>query len=263
LPHSFDGDATFVLSTGLSIRVPNNQLITPHISMDRSGARIIEEDKPELLFGGVGNQPTTLGRYFLTAAYLMVNHDARTFTMWQANPTSKSNLVPVVGSEYTDDSGCGDGGGDGGQDDGGGNAGGSNSTPDPNATTSSGGASTGAIAGGVVGGVGGLAAIAALLFLLRRMKKKNLEAMSDLHPVQADNQQYAPGGYYKTAPTEPHEAPGQEHIPQEMDAYRHIGEELDGHGSVAWTPNSGTVMGSSVTYELDGGGMPREYGNAR
>jgi hypothetical protein len=269
LPHSFDGDATFVLSTGLSIRVPNNQLITPHISMDRSGARIIEEDKPELLFGGVGNQPTTLGRYFLTAAYLMVNHDAHTFTMWQANPTSKSNLVPVVGGEYTDDSGCGDGG----EDDGGGNAGGSNTTPDqtpdPNATTSS-GANVGAIAGGVVGGVAGLAAIVALLFLLRRMKKKKtLEAMSDLHPVQADNHQYYPGypggghSYYKTAPTEPHEAPGQEHVPQEMDAHRHVGEELDGHSSVAWTPNSGTVMGSSVTYELDGGGMPREYRSVR
>ena len=236
--------------------------------MDRSGARIIEEDRPELLFGGVGNQPTTLGRYFLTAAYLMVNHDAHTFTMWQANPTSKSNLVPVVGSEYTDDSGCGDSGdgGDGGEDNGGGHAGGSNPTPDPNETTSS-GVNVGAIAGGVVGGVGGLAAIAVLFFLLsRRKKKKNLEAMSDLHPVQADNHQYAPGGgqfYYKTAPTEPHEAPGQEHIPQEMDAHRYIGEELDGHGSVVWTPNSGTVIGSSVTYELDGGALPREYRSAR
>jgi hypothetical protein len=259
LPHSFDGDATFVLSGGLSIRIPNNQLIMPHISMDRSGAPIIEEDKPELLFGGVGDNPTTLGRYFFTAAYLMVDHDAHTFTMWQANPTSRSNLVPVVGSEYTDNSGCGGAGGS--------NTGEGGSTPGPNAATSS-GVNAGAIAGGVVGGVAGLAAIVVLLFfLLRRIKKKkNQAAMSGQYPIQADSHQYAPEGaqfYYKTATGEPHEAPGHDHIPQEMDAYGRSREELDGHSTVAWTTNSGTVVGSSVTYELDGGGRPREYRSAQ
>lgn len=241
--------------------------------MDRSGAPIVEEDAPELLFGGVGNNPTTLGRYFFTAAYLMVDHDAHTFTMWQANPSSKTSLVPVVGSEYTDDSGCDDasdgeqgeaGGGAGGGDAGGSNTGEGGSTSDPDATVSSSGVGAGTIAGGVVGGVGGLSVIAVILFfLLRRMKKKkNLAATSDLYPVRPEDHQYSPGGaevYYKTPTAGPYEAPGHEHVPQEVDGYGHIRQELDEHGSVAWITNSGTAMGSSVTYELDGGGVPREY----
>lgn len=48
---------------------------------------------------GVVGQPATLGRYFFTSAYLMVNHDANTFTLWQGNPSKKSSLVRVFDEE--------------------------------------------------------------------------------------------------------------------------------------------------------------------
>lgn len=44
-------------------------------------------------------QLPSLGRYFLTSAYLIVNHDAQTFTLWQANPSTTSQLVPVLGDK--------------------------------------------------------------------------------------------------------------------------------------------------------------------
>lgn len=36
-----------------------------------------------------------LGRYFLTAAYVAANEDAGEFTLWEANPTTKEDLVAV------------------------------------------------------------------------------------------------------------------------------------------------------------------------
>ncbi|RSL51171.1 hypothetical protein CEP53_008540 [Fusarium sp. AF-6] len=91
----FDGDITFHLDSGLQVRVPSDQYIVPFVDIDRSGARVTKSDVKELLMNGVANQPATLGRYFLTAAYLMVNHDAGTFTLWQANPSKSSKLARV------------------------------------------------------------------------------------------------------------------------------------------------------------------------
>ncbi|KAL0932282.1 uncharacterized protein CTRU02_213235 [Colletotrichum truncatum] len=99
----FDGDVTFFLSSGLQIRVPNNQYIVPYVDIERNGSRTINNARKELLFSGLSDQPATLGRYFLTAAYLMVDHDAETFTLWQANPTTRSSLVKITG----DKSNCG------------------------------------------------------------------------------------------------------------------------------------------------------------
>ena len=90
---------TFHLDSGLEIRVPNDQFLTPFVDVNREGKRVVDKSKRELLVNAVGNQPATLGRYFLTAAYLMVNHDANTFTLWQANPSSSSNLVRVLDEE--------------------------------------------------------------------------------------------------------------------------------------------------------------------
>ncbi|MCJ1247152.1 hypothetical protein MMC30_004364 [Trapelia coarctata] len=42
------------------------------------------------------NDLPQLGYWFFTAAYLMVNHDAGTFTMWEANPTTDSKLVAAT-----------------------------------------------------------------------------------------------------------------------------------------------------------------------
>ncbi|KAL2280627.1 hypothetical protein FJTKL_12344 [Diaporthe vaccinii] len=90
--NSFDGDITISLSSGLSVTVQNDQFLTPFVQIGYDGARFLNESIKELLINPT-DQPPTLGRYFLTAAYLMVNHDSNTFTMWQGNPSSSSNLV--------------------------------------------------------------------------------------------------------------------------------------------------------------------------
>ncbi|KAF7535510.1 hypothetical protein G7Z17_g13195 [Cylindrodendrum hubeiense] len=95
----FDGDITFYLDSGLEIRVPNNQYIVPFVDIHRNGSRIFKNNIRELLMNGVESQPATLGRYFFTSAYLMVNHDANTFTLWQGNPSKKSSLVRVFDEE--------------------------------------------------------------------------------------------------------------------------------------------------------------------
>ncbi|KAF5673882.1 peptidase aspartic [Fusarium heterosporum] len=98
----FDGDITFHLDSGLQIRVPNDQYIVLFSEIDRSGARVTKSNVKELLMNAVADQPATLGRCFLTAAYLMVNHDSGTFTLWQANPSSKSKLVRVFDQDTAD-----------------------------------------------------------------------------------------------------------------------------------------------------------------
>ncbi|KAJ4113208.1 hypothetical protein NW768_011484 [Fusarium equiseti] len=100
---AFDGDITFHLNSGLQIRVPNDQYIVPFVDIERSGARVTKPKTKELLMNGVADQPATLGRYFLTAAYLMVNHDAGTFTLWQGNPTERSKLVQVYDQKTADE----------------------------------------------------------------------------------------------------------------------------------------------------------------
>lgn len=84
-------------SSGLQVTVPNDQFMVPFVTIDRNGSRIFNNSQKEFLFNGVADQQRTLGRYFLTAAYLMVNYDANTFTLWQANPSITSQLVPVIG----------------------------------------------------------------------------------------------------------------------------------------------------------------------
>lgn len=97
---SFDGDITFVLQSGLRIRVPNDQYFVHQQVVRTSGIRHTNTYLKELLVQNVTNANATgklseLGRYFLTAAYLMVDHENSTFTLWEANPSIKSTVVPV------------------------------------------------------------------------------------------------------------------------------------------------------------------------
>ncbi|KAI1140304.1 hypothetical protein F5Y05DRAFT_411361 [Hypoxylon sp. FL0543] len=74
-------DLTILLSTGLEVRVPNNQYLVPYVDIDRNGSRIFDSSTRELLITQVPGHTNTLGRYFLTAAYLMVDIDAHSFTL--------------------------------------------------------------------------------------------------------------------------------------------------------------------------------------
>ncbi|KAJ4248695.1 hypothetical protein NW762_012533 [Fusarium torreyae] len=112
--NAFDGDITFHLDSGLQIRVPNDQYIVPSVGYQSNGSRIRDLDNYELLIRGhnddaeshLQGMPALLGRYFLTAAYLMVNQDAGTFTLWQAKPSKSSKLVRVFDEEMGDKCGA-------------------------------------------------------------------------------------------------------------------------------------------------------------
>ncbi|KAJ5908059.1 hypothetical protein N7495_000741 [Penicillium taxi] len=91
------------LGNGLSVRIPNNQLVVPDLSIDKtSGAVTYNYTDPDLLLLSLqstnSDDMTTLGRNFFTSAYLMVNHDTSQYTLWAANATTEKALVAVDGN---------------------------------------------------------------------------------------------------------------------------------------------------------------------
>ncbi|KAM5343232.1 hypothetical protein ACJ41O_014198 [Fusarium nematophilum] len=217
--HCFDGDITFHLDSGLQVRVPNDQYIVPFVDIDRNGSRITKPDVRELLMNGVANQPATLGRYFLTSAYLMVNHDAGTFTLWQANPSRKSKLVRVFDQETADK--CGDK---------------ASGVVQPSATTTleakaeksrdakAASSPSGAVIGGaVVGAVVG-AALAALgvWYLLRR--RRDALQVTEIIPAEVEDGKQ---GYLSPAYYAPLEMPAPGPMPPGMQGQSRL---MDGDG---------------------------------
>lgn len=175
------------------MRVPNSQFLVPYVDIDRNGSRVINMNECELLINGVYDQPETLGRYFLTAAYLMVDQDEGTFTLWQANPSSSSTLIPVMGSKAQ--AACQDGTiGDtstaiisspGGSPTSGTAGNGNLAVPD----TQDGGKLTGGVIAGIaVGIVVATLSIRAVVFLLRRSRRK--QNILQQNPVAAVDQTF-------------------------------------------------------------------------
>lgn len=96
----------------------------------------------------------------------MVNHDSNTFTMWQANPSTSSNLVSVVSEKVAE--ACG-------------NVTGvvqpsATATAESSSSESSTQTSPGVIAGAVVGGLAFLAAVGLAVFFLLRRKRRQGES---------------------------------------------------------------------------------------
>ncbi|KAK1830852.1 aspartic peptidase domain-containing protein [Podospora conica] len=195
----FDGELSFLLSNGLQVRVPNSQFLTPFVEVVRNGSRVVDRSKRELLMNGLADQPATLGRYFFTSAYLMVDHDAKTFTMWQANPSTKSSLVAV--SSKAD--GCGEGGTGAGTGSGTGTAANPSSTGTGESAPQETPTNIGAIAGGIAGGVVVLAIIAAVLLMRRRRKRADPPPASSTEGASD-----SPEVYYKPQYLPPQEVHG-------------------------------------------------------
>ncbi|GKU08597.1 unnamed protein product [Fusarium langsethiae] len=221
---AFDGDITFHLDSGLQVRVPNYQYIVPLVDIDRSGTRVTKPKTKELLMNGVAHQPATLGRYFLTAAYLMVNHDAGTFTLWQGNPTQRSKSVKVFDQDTADK--CGK------------DAAGvvqptvsASATPkeekeeEPTDQPESSSSPSGAIIGGAVaGGVVGVAVIClGTFFVLRQRRKIRVEETSYPTDVLAHDDK---GDFPTWYP--PQEMAGSKPMPAEIQGQSHFVYELDG-----------------------------------
>lgn len=96
----YQGDITFTLNSGVTIRVPNSQFVLPDLGINTDGHPFANASISEVLINPTQDVNSKdlplLGRQFLTSAYLMLDQDANTFTIWQANPTTNIDLVPIV-----------------------------------------------------------------------------------------------------------------------------------------------------------------------
>ena len=166
-----------MFDSGLSIRVPNDQYVVPFVEWDENGARKFNTSRREVLISRVADNPATLGRYFLTSAYLMVHQDDQTFTLWQANPSTNSQLVSVAsqkdGDTCTNSTTAG-------------SASGSAATPSSSSTTANGKDSstpTALIAGSTAAGIVLLVIAGILVFYLRRRQKRHLTQTERSRPA--------------------------------------------------------------------------------
>ncbi|KAF5013988.1 hypothetical protein FDECE_18 [Fusarium decemcellulare] len=91
----FKGDITVKLNTGLDITVPNDQFMVTERRINEDGEIYRNDSQPLIRIDRMNSGLPSLGRYFLTAAYLATNEDAGTFTLWKANPTSDQDLVAL------------------------------------------------------------------------------------------------------------------------------------------------------------------------
>lgn len=97
----FQGDVTIELDSGLQVRVPNSQFVLPDMSIDKQTGEVgMNATVKDVVFyslqDSMRNLMPGLGRYFLTSSYLMVNHEEDSFTLWEANPTTEEDLVPII-----------------------------------------------------------------------------------------------------------------------------------------------------------------------
>ncbi|PGG99721.1 hypothetical protein GX51_06173 [Blastomyces parvus] len=148
----FQGNLTFTLDSGLSITVPNHQLVLPNVVINRDGHQTIANDSRVIPIHNAGRQGASLGQSFLSAAYLHVNNDLKKFSIWQANPTEETDIVGVAAGSCD---------------------------PGPSTGSDSGsGLGGGAIAGIVIGVVAGIALVGLAVWLLfRRKRKQNEDAL--------------------------------------------------------------------------------------
>ncbi|KAH8807543.1 aspartic peptidase domain-containing protein [Xylogone sp. PMI_703] len=93
----YDGSITFTIDNSLDITIPNDQLIQPDLAYDVNGKIDYNKSTREIMLNSLqdvnADDEPQLGHTFLSAAYLMVNRDANTYTLWQANPTDDQQLV--------------------------------------------------------------------------------------------------------------------------------------------------------------------------
>lgn len=231
LTRSYDGDLTFKLGGSLDITIPNRQLIVPERTINDKGEIVTNSSRPVIRINSLQeiskNAFPSLGRYFLTAAYVVTNRDAGEFTIYQANPTSSEDLVALgednksinaqatctVAPTASADPGEGDGK-DSNSNNSNNSNNGSNENTDNSPDEASSGLSTGAVAGIAVGiCVPVIAGVAFLVWWL--MKRKNAKAAAEQHHYQST-------AAYMSSPSEPkngYPTQGVPHyIPQEMSA---------------------------------------------
>ncbi|KAE8348501.1 aspartic peptidase domain-containing protein [Aspergillus coremiiformis] len=174
---AYTGDLTITFNSGLSVRVPNDQLVVPTLTINKStGSLLANGSSPELLINPIQHinkdDLPLIGRQFLSSAYLMVNQDANTFTLWNAAPNKVEDLVAIDRFNRVVDSHCD-----------------ATSSPAPIARDDEDHKmSNGVIAGIVIGSVAGVAIIAAGVFFLLTKRRR-------LQQTSGDGDSYPATGY--------------------------------------------------------------------
>ncbi|KAF2813132.1 acid protease [Mytilinidion resinicola] len=97
---AYQGDLTFTTDAGLSIRIPNSQLVLPDLTIADDGSIATNTSVQDLMIYSLQdvnkNDMPRIGRYFFTSAYLHVNNEANTYTIWEASPTTNTDVVAVL-----------------------------------------------------------------------------------------------------------------------------------------------------------------------
>lgn len=98
----YQGSLVVVLDNGLELPIPNELLVVPEKIIDSSGEVRTNTTFAEVLIqpqlsDNAGDTPL-IGKHFFSSTYLFVDHDAATFTVWQANGTADTRLVSVGGT---------------------------------------------------------------------------------------------------------------------------------------------------------------------
>ncbi|EGE80593.2 hypothetical protein BDDG_03534 [Blastomyces dermatitidis ATCC 18188] len=150
--YNFRGNLTFTLDSGLSITVPNHQLVLPNTVINRDGHQTFANDSRVIPIHNAGRQGASLGQSFLSYVYIHVNNDLKRFSIWQANPTEETDIVSLAAGS------C-----------------------DPDPANDSGSANSdsklgrGAIAGIVIGVVAGIALVGLAIWFLIWHKRKRTQ----------------------------------------------------------------------------------------
>ena len=159
------------IDPNLNIRIPNHQLVVPEYNYSSNGQRYYANvsETTILIYDNVGiseNDLPLLGKPFLSSAYLLVDNDRQSFTLWEAQPNMTQDLVslgpPVCSSTPSSTLPA---------------------SPSSPPTIPPKGLSKGTIAGLVAGGLVAIATtIGAILFIARKRRQKQgqqSQAMGD------------------------------------------------------------------------------------
>jgi hypothetical protein len=84
----------------MSVKIPNTELVVPDTYIASDGAVQTNTSVRNIVINSLhdynDNDLPVLGRLFMSSAYVMVNHEAGKFSVWQANTGSKiSDIVAV------------------------------------------------------------------------------------------------------------------------------------------------------------------------
>ena len=243
-------DLKITISNSLTITIPNHQLVQAYYTFDSDGSYSVNNTVSELMINplqaGNANDIPKFGMTFFQAAYLHVNHETNSFTLWEAaNPTGKNSSFAGISSRSG--TGCG-------------SANNATNTTSPATSPSPGsgsggdnsGISTGAIAGIAVGAVLGVLALAVGACFLWRRKRRGgnrppSETATPLNTYAVGGEKPELMGSYGND-----RASGYYGGKQELDG-RHGGHEMAADTRPAWLPPQeveGDALGARMTRPL-------------